>query len=84
MDKINSIISGWKNYLFEEVKADDDIIYYRADKCASCKHHKKGLFEAVLPDYALSEVQGFYCGICYCPISTKIRSKIEKCPIGKW
>ena len=82
--KINSIINGWKNYLFEEIKAEDDIIKLRAGKCSLCKNMKNGHFEAVLPDYALEEVKGQFCNLCYCPISTKIRSKHEKCPRGKW
>ena len=82
--KINSIINGWQNYLFDEVKADDDVIKLRASKCSECKNMQKGYFEAVLPDYALSDVKGHFCNICFCPISTKIRSEHEVCPRGKW
>lgn len=84
MSKIDNIINGWSNYLFDEVKANDDVILFRAKKCINCKHHTKGKFEAVLPDYAIREIQGFYCGKCKCPTSTKIRSENENCPIGKW
>ena len=84
VEKIESIIKGWSNYLFDEVKANDDVIVFRAYQCYECESLKNGHFEAVLPDYALSQVKGTYCGICYCPISTKIRSNIEKCPKGKW
>jgi len=84
MSKIKEIVNGWQNYLFEETPLDDKIANQRAKICAECSHAKKGIHTAILPDYSFSKIQGHYCGICKCPLSTKVRSVESVCPENKW
>jgi hypothetical protein len=84
MSKVNEILTGWKKYLFEESPLDDKIANKRAKICSECPEAKKGIYTAILPDYSFAEIQGYYCGICKCPLSTKVRSKDSNCPKNKW
>ncbi|MFC5046303.1 hypothetical protein ACFSTE_13300 [Aquimarina hainanensis] len=89
ISEIDDIINGWKNYL-----TSDELIIEQAKEraliCLGCvdekgkKSLKWGLHAAILPDYTLSEIKGYYCKICKCPASVVVRSKNHKCPQGKW
>lgn len=81
MGQISNIISGWKKYIKGEL-TDDEM--ERAKKCAVCPHAVVGVYEKFMPDNSLKEIEGLKCGKCDCPLSTKIRSANEYCPIGKW
>lgn len=80
---IKDILNGWKNYLVDD-PVTEDLAKERAKICAGCPSAKKGKFTAVLKDYKIKEIEGRYCGECLCPLSAKVRSKNEKCPLGKW
>ena len=56
----------------------------RASICKGCPSAVIGRYEKLMPDYSLKEVRGLKCDECGCPLSTKIRSKNEKCPLEKW
>lgn len=84
MNKVNEIISGWNKYLFEDKALDDKTASQRASTCSECEHAKKGMHTAILPDYSFAEIRGHYCGICKCPLSTKVRSENAQCPLNKW
>lgn len=81
MSKLTSIISGWSKYIIGKMPK---YARNRADKCAECDFAVKSAFEIILKDKELKEVEGLSCDKCNCPIVTKIRSKEESCPIGKW
>ena len=83
MGKLEKILNGWKNYLILD-PAIEKVAKQRASICADCPFMKKGLFSAVLKDYSIKEIDGYYCGGCGCPIPAKIRSEDEKCPKFKW
>lgn len=80
---IKDIINGWKNYLVDD-PVIDAIAKQRAKVCEVCPEAKKGKFTAVLKDYKQHEIEGKYCGVCKCPLSAKVRSENEKCPLEKW
>lgn len=83
MVKVKAIYNGWKNYTFPdksiEIKAKE-----RAEVCAKCKHATKGSYQKLMPDYSVKEIQGMKCNICQCPLSTKLRQNLNKCPKNKW
>jgi len=81
MARIYNIAEGWISYLFGN---NPDWVTERAMVCKKCPHAVHGTYEKLMPDYNLKEVQGLKCGKCKCPLSTKLRSENEKCPIGKW
>lgn len=83
IDKVKSIISGWKNYTFS-LPEIEKLAESRAGICATCDSSVYGTYEKLLKDFRIKEVQGMKCEICGCPLSTKLRSKQEKCPINKW
>lgn len=79
--KISAILSGWKNYLNKN-KVTETIAKKRATICASCPHAMQGKLLAFVKD-ELTEVEGYYCNKCGCPLSAKIRSN-DICPEKKW
>lgn len=81
MGKINNIFEGWSRYLGGEIT---ELEKQRAKICQACPEAVKGSYEKLMPDYSLKEVQGYKCGVCDCPLSTKLRAKDETCPLGKW
>lgn len=81
MGQIYNIVEGWKRY-FEGDATDEEL--KRAEICKDCKHATVGTYEKLMKDFELKEIEGLKCGKCECPLSTKIRSKNESCPIGKW
>ena len=82
MSKLSNIINGWVNYVFPK-KEVETLAKVRAKICAKCTEAKEGNYE-ILKDGELKEIQGMMCGLCKCPLSTKLRSEQEKCPIDKW
>ncbi|MGV4404935.1 hypothetical protein ACQ1PF_07885 [Ornithobacterium rhinotracheale] len=80
---VKAILKGWKNYLIKD-KATEQLAKARAKVCAECQHAKKGTYEELMPDYSMKEIKGYLCGVCGCPLSTKLRQSDELCPKGKW
>ncbi len=80
---IKNILNGWKNYLVDDPLNNEEA-KVRAEICAVCPEAKEGKFTAVLKDYRLHEIEGKYCGVCKCPLSAKVRSENESCPLNKW
>lgn len=81
MAQIYNILQGWKKYLNEEA---GQLEKTRADICKDCEHATVGTYEKLMKDFKLKEIQGLKCDKCKCPLSTKLRSENEKCPLGKW
>jgi hypothetical protein len=79
---IKNILNGWQNYL-EKSEVSEKLAEQRAEKCVTCNEMKEGKLLNLIKD-ELKEVQGHYCKLCYCPLSAKIRSEKESCPINKW
>ncbi len=70
MGKINNIGSGWFKSVVH-TKQEQGKAEARKKICGGCDENK--------------ELMGFnYCGKCYCPISKKVYSPMDKCPLGKW
>ena len=88
MNIAKDIINGWANYLKNDNEEVIEIAKKRAEICATCPLATYSKSLSVLPDYSLGEIQGYYCdkkkGGCGCPLSTAVRSKDKKCPLGKW
>lgn len=84
MSKVKNIIDGWSNYFQGSDPATLVEAKRRAEICAKCPMMKYGKHAAILPDMQIKEIQGHYCSVCKCPISTIVRSKDYKCPKGKW
>ena len=82
IDKLNNILSGWKGYLWEtpEVKG---LAQKRAIECAKCDKAEWGMIPQFMDD-EVKEIKGLSCGLCDCPLSTKLRAQNEKCGLGKW
>lgn len=81
MGQSYNILEGWARYLGGDATKEEN---RRASICKECPSAVVGTFEKLLPDFSLKEVRGLKCNECGCPLSTKIRSTNEKCPLGKW
>lgn len=79
--KMMNIISGWMN-LF--LGLETELAKERSKHCKLCEHAKMGSWNKIVNDEEIIEVQGLICGKCKCPLSAKLRSKNEVCPIKKW
>ena len=82
MIKIKNILNGWGNFI-EKSEVTETVAESRAKICATCFECKEGKLLALIKD-DLKEIEGHYCALCYCPISAKIRSINERCPLSKW
>lgn len=82
MSKINNILSGWKNFIAKS-EVTELAAVERARKCIDCNHAVKGKLLAFIKD-ELKEIEGYKCNKCQCPLSAKLRSENEQCPIGLW
>jgi hypothetical protein len=80
--KIKNILNGWGNFI-EKSEVTETVAESRAKICATCFECKEGKLLALIKD-DLKEIEGHYCALCYCPISAKIRSINEQCPLSKW
>lgn len=80
--KIANIINGWQNFISKN-EVSEKLAKLRASECANCPNAKKGMLTAFIKD-ELKEIEGYYCDLCKCPLSAKIRSINEKCDIEKW
>ena len=81
MAQINNIIEGWGVY----VKGDTpDFALARKEICKQCPFAVMGTYEKWMPEKELKEIQGLKCQKCQCPLSTKLRTKNETCPINNW
>jgi hypothetical protein len=80
--KLSNILDGWRNFL-SQTEVTERLAAERALECIGCPHAKKGMLTAFIKD-DFKEIEGYYCNLCSCPLSAKVRSKNEKCDIGKW
>lgn len=80
--QLSNIFNGWKNYLTNDVEIEH-LAKERAKNCVSCKYKKDSTVFGWVKD-EIEEINGTVCGLCSCIIAMKVRSKNEKCPLGKW
>jgi len=81
LNTLNHILNGWKNYL-DKSEVTEALAKQRATVCAACPYAKHGKLLAFVKD-SIKEVEGFYCAVCSCPLSAKVRST-DICPENKW
>jgi len=81
LDTVNHILNGWKNYI-DKSEVTETLAKKRAAICVACPHAKHGKLLTFVKD-SLKEVEGYYCSLCYCPLSAKVRST-DICPENKW
>jgi len=81
MGQISNILDGWGRYF----KGGATVLEQeRATICEECPEAVVGSYEKLMPDFSLKKIKGFKCNQCGCPLSSKLRSKNESCPLGKW
>ena len=81
MIKVSNILDGWKNFI-DKSEVAEKLASERAEKCSKCENAIKS--NLLFFKDSLKEIQGYKCNKCQCPLSAKVRSKNEKCPIDKW
>ena len=82
MSKIKNILNGWENFIAKS-EVVESLARVRAEICSNCPKAKKSVLLAFVKD-SLKEVEGYKCAECQCPLSAKLRSKNEVCPLGQW
>jgi len=78
MGQVSNIINGWKNYF-----GSKDIDQNKLSHCITCDFAVTKKYLTFIKD-DFKEIEGKVCIKCDCPLSAKLRSENEKCPIGKW
>lgn len=81
-NKLVSIYTGWKNYVFPSPEIEK-LAKKRARSCSQCLKAKKMKVE-IIKDGSIKEIEDLCCSLCSCPLSTKLRSQKEVCPLKKW
>jgi len=81
LSKLKTILTGWRNFI-DKSEVTEKKAQERVRICAACPHAKRGKLLAFIKD-DLKEIEGYYCDICKCPLSAKIRSN-DTCPENKW
>jgi hypothetical protein len=86
LKKLKSILEGWTNYAFES-KEIESMAKARASQCANCELAVYGLVASLVDD-EIKEIKGLVCNGCEtnikCPLSAKLRSPNEYCPLNLW
>lgn len=82
MSKLSRILEGWQNFISKS-EVSEVMAAERATHCIDCRYAKKSMLTAFIKD-DLKEIEGYKCNKCQCPLSAKLRSKEEKCPINLW
>ena len=81
MPNIKDILDGWENFVNQK-EVSERLARQRAEHCKKCTNLKKGGLLSFVND-DIKEIQGFYCNLCKCPLSAKLRSN-SNCPINKF
>ncbi len=83
--KINlrNILNGWSNFMSKSEVAEM-VAVSRGSYCIDCKEAKFSKTVKAFVKDELKEIEGFVCGVCNCPLSAKLRSENEQCPLKKW
>jgi hypothetical protein len=79
---VKNILNGWQNFI-DKSEVTETLAKERAEFCSKCTQAKSGKILSFIND-DLKEIKGHYCNLCRCPLSAKLRSKNETCPINKW
>ena len=79
---VKNILNGWQNFILKS-EVTETMAEHRAGHCIVCPEFKEGKLLAMIKD-DFKEVEGYYCNLCKCPISAKIRSEKETCDLNKW
>jgi hypothetical protein len=80
--QISNILNGWQNFIAKS-EVSEKLAKERAAECAKCPHAKEGKLLAFIKD-DLKEIEGYYCDLCKCPLSAKVRSQNENCEDKLW
>lgn len=86
MSKIKNVLNGWKFYLSKDEEIEK-MAKERYEFCKYCRESKESIYKVFLKD-ELIDAKGKVCngcdGVIKCPLSTKLRSKEETCPLNNW
>lgn len=82
--KLQNIVNGWYNLTIKNAVVER-VAMERANICAKCPFAEmsSGIYTAVI-DNKTTQIRGLKCTKCGCPLSAKVRSSKDYCPIGKW
>lgn len=85
--KLKNIINGWSNFMSRS-EVTEMVAVSRGLYCIDCDYAKfsKTVKAFIKDDF--TEIEGFVCDKCpsviKCPLSAKLRSEDESCPLGNW
>lgn len=81
---LENIINGWVNLIIKN-PVTEELAKKRAEICAGCPFAElsTGVYSVVV-DNRTQNIRGAKCTKCGCPLSAKVRSSKDYCPIGKW
>ena len=84
-NKLKLILDGWKNFTFPNSQVEE-LAKVRADICSECPHaNPEYPFKKMIPEEGrIEKIKGLGCDKCGCPLSSKLRAVMEKCPLNKW
>lgn len=81
INTFGAIVQGWKNVTFPS-ETFEKLATERAKICSACPHaNTEFKFKKFTPKKEkVEEIKGLGCDICGCPLSSKVRQVMTKCP----
>lgn len=81
---LQNIVDGWINLMIPD-PVTEELATKRAAICAQCPFAEMSTgVHTIVVDNKTKNIRGTKCGKCGCPLSAKVRSKNDRCPVGKW
>ena len=81
---LSNIIDGWTNLMIPN-QVSENLAMVRAKICSECPHAiMDTAVHTIVVDNKTKNIRGLRCDECGCPLSAKIRSSADRCPLGKW
>lgn len=82
--KLQNIVNGWYHLAIQNPVVEK-VAMERANICATCPFAEmsSGVHTIVI-DNKTTHIRGLKCTKCGCPLSAKVRSSKDYCPIGRW
>ena len=80
---LNNILNGWSNFM-KRSEVTELVAVSRATFCIDCPEAKYSKTIKALVKDDLKDIEGFVCNKCKCPLSAKLRSENETCPLKHW
>lgn len=87
MFDLRNVLTGWKNFAYPSLLIEE-MATERSEICSVCPHSNTeylfNIVAAATKNDPIKPIRGLGCNICGCPLSSKLRVPLERCPENRW